>query len=76
MAESAKILIEVTAGVVPGEPMDEYRKVFALTSSEWDRAEDKGALLAVRNGQAQGYASFLMLQPDYINWVRLDWVLV
>lgn len=71
----AKVLLEVTAGVVPGTPMKEHTKRWAVTSEEWQNAGDKqGELLAERNGQMQGYAAFLMLQPDHLNWVKTEWI--
>ena len=74
---SAKILIEVVAGLLPGkDPDPRYTRRWAITSEEWRDAEDEGTLLAERNGQAQGYAAWLMMQPDRLNWVRLDWVYV
>lgn len=33
--ESARILIQITAGVLPGTPIDEYTKTFGITSDEW-----------------------------------------
>lgn len=78
MADNAVLLIEVVAGLLPGkDPMPEHTRRYAITSTEWAEARaknDEARLLAERNGQAQGYAAWLMLQPDYLNWVRVDWV--
>lgn len=85
MAESARLIIEVTAGLIPGgDPDPQYTRRFHITSAQWYEAgeKDKAAgggltmagLLAVVNGQAQGYAGMLMLQPEMLNWVRTDWV--
>jgi hypothetical protein len=79
--ESAKLIIEVVAGLLPGkDPEPEFTKRWAITSKEWSEAGVKAGgqseLLAERNGQAQGYAALLMLQPDRLNWVRTDWVWV
>lgn len=73
----AKVLIEVTAGIIPQRAMDEYTKRWAITSEEWQAATDgaaQGFLLSSRNGQAQGYAAYMMMQPDTVNWVRTDWI--
>ena len=75
----AKLVIEVQAGVILGEPDPELTKRWAITSEEWEAAQGQStdevaALLATRMGQAQGYAGLLGLQPDRLNWVRLDWV--
>lgn len=77
--KSARVIIEVVAGLIPQQPMDEYTKRFVITSDEWNAAleapEDRAAeILAERNGQAIGYASWLMLQPNRLNWVRTDWI--
>lgn len=78
--ESAKCIIEVTAGIIPQRPEDEYTRQYAITSREWEqaRASDENGgemrLLAERNGVAQGYAGMLMLQPNAVNWVRTDWI--
>lgn len=78
--ESARLIIEVSAGVVPQQPIAEYTRQFAITSREWQEATDtrdgmrQSELLSLRNGQAQGYAGLLMLQPDRVNWVRTDWL--
>lgn len=76
MSESARVLIEVLAGVIPGEPMPEYTRRIGITSAEWESAgsEGRGELLADRNGSAIGYAGWLMMQPDRVNWVRTDWI--
>lgn len=74
MIESARVLIQVQAGIIPEQPEPEYDKRWAITTAEWEAAEDKSVLLAERAGVAQGYAMLLMLQPDRVNWVRVDWL--
>jgi hypothetical protein len=73
-AEAARVIVEVMAGVIPERPEPDLGRRWALTSAEWEQAEDQAALLAELNGRAQGYASWLMLQPDRVNWVRTDWL--
>ena len=73
---SAKVIVEVVAGVIPEQPMPEYTRRFAITSEEWSEAKDPSILLAETNGKAQGYAGMLMLMPDHLNWVRTDWIWV
>lgn len=34
----------------------------------------QGELLTSTQGQAMAYAQMLMLQPNMLNWVRVDWV--
>lgn len=77
MAEqTAKFVLEVTAGLIPGRADDAYTKRWVITGEEWADSPDPSHLLAEFNGRAQGYAGLLMLQPDYVNWVRTDWVLL
>lgn len=75
--ESARVIIEVVAGVIPQQPMEEYTKRWAITSAEWYGIEDaytRTDLLAERNKAAQEYAMSLMMRPDLVNWVRTDWL--
>jgi hypothetical protein len=73
---SARLIVEVVAGVIPQTPEREHTRQWVLTSEDWHAADDakKGILLAELNGSAQGYAALLMLQPDRFNWVRTDWL--
>jgi hypothetical protein len=76
-AVSARVIVEVVAGVIPEKPEAEFTRRWALTSDEWATAEREGRsaeALAVLNGKAQGYAALYMLQPDRVNWVRTDWI--
>jgi len=76
--ETARVLLEVVAGIVPNQPLPELTKHWAITSDEWAQAElsvgGHGSLLSQRNGQALGYAAWLMMQPDRCNWVRTNWI--
>ena len=78
MADSARVVVEVVAGLIPGnDPDAEFTRRWVLTSQQWQAAEDagkQGEALAELNGRAQGYAAMLMLQPDRLNWVRTDWI--
>lgn len=78
-AESARVIVEVVAGLIPGkDPDSEFTRRWAITSEEWRKAGEtphgQSELLATVNGKAQGYAALLMLQPDRWNWVRTDWI--
>jgi len=67
--------VDVVAGILPGTPEDELTRQFFLTSEEWHRPEaDHVALLCDLAGRANAYATYLMLQPDRLNWVKLEWV--
>lgn len=75
--KNARVLVEVTAGVVPQKPEPELTQTWAIDSEEWAKATGdgtQGKLLSSRNGMAQGYAAWLMMQPDRVNWVRTDWI--
>jgi hypothetical protein len=82
--EEARLVLEVTAGLIPGRPEPELSRRWGVSSDDWHEAgkAERGdlepgrqsELLAERNGQALAYANLLMLQPDRVNWVRLDWL--
>lgn len=75
MADSARVIVQVMAGVIPGTPEEEWTRNFVLSAREWDDAGEHSAeVLAELNGRAQGYASWLMLQPNRLNWVRTEWM--
>jgi hypothetical protein len=77
--EAAKALIEVVAGVLPGQPMAEYTKRWCYTSNKYavDRqtAADQPTIFSKRLQEAHDYAMGLS-NPAYVNWVRVDWVWV
>lgn len=78
--ERARVLIEVVAGIVPNTIMSEYTKQFAITSDAWyaqgeyenKKEEAKMECLKVY-GFAQEYMRNLM-NPQIVNWVRLEWI--
>jgi hypothetical protein len=74
--EHARALILVSAGLVPESPEDQYSRQWTISSQDWDDRDQPARmeLLADVNARASGYANLLMLQPDHVNWVRLDWV--
>jgi hypothetical protein len=58
---------EVTAGLIPGQAMDEYAKRYFFTS------DDPEGRFHEAHREAIEYAGSLM-NPHYVNWVRLDWI--
>ena len=76
MAESARVIVEVTAGLIPGQPDDVHTRRFLLSPAQWDRLDPAAQMeaLALLNGRAQGYAGLLALQPNALNWVRWEWI--
>lgn len=76
--QTARIFVEVFAGLIPGTPDGEYTRRWVITSNEWATAtaagaEHVGELLAEFAARAQGYAAWLMMQPDRVNWVQTGW---
>jgi hypothetical protein len=78
--KSARILIEVVAGIIPGTPIPEHTKKFAITSDVWyaegeyeNRKEEAKMEVLKVYGLAQEYMRNLM-NPQALNWVRLDWI--
>ena len=77
MTDTAKMGIDVVAGILPGTPEDEFTRRWFLTSRDWqaaDTLEKQLHLLCDIAGQANAYATYLMLQPDRLNWVKTEWV--
>lgn len=75
MTDTARVIIEVVAGLIPGKQPDAaLTRRWAITSQEWHGSEDQYSLLAERNSLASSYAQSLMMRPDRLNWVRLDWI--
>lgn len=67
--DTAKVIIEVTAGIILGQPMDEYTKKIVITSSQWDQPEE----VMKAYGFAQEYMRTLW-NPMNINWVTANWI--
>ena len=64
--------VEVYAGLIPGQAMEEYTHRWVLTSA--DRHSEEGQLRLIEmNGQAMAYALALM-EPKQLNWVKLEWI--
>ena len=70
---ATRVLLSVQAGIIPGEPDPDLSRQWSISSDEWEAATDTLALLAERVGQMQGYAALLMLQPNRLNWVHVEW---
>lgn len=78
--ESARILVEVVAGIVPGTPIPKYTKQFAITSDVYyaqgvyeGRKRDAQWELFKVYGLANEYMRSLW-NPSSVNWVRMDWI--
>lgn len=66
-ARTARCAFEVVAGLLPGQPMDEYTKQFFMTS------DDPDSRFQELYTQAREYAEAL-IDPSRLNWVRFEWV--
>ena len=77
MPVAARLIIEVQAGILVGEPMPEYSRRWTWTSVDHDRLEagDPAAkALYIRiAGESREYAASLE-NPRTLNWVRRDWI--
>lgn len=74
---TARVGVDVVAGVLPGTPEPEFTRRWFLSSETWYAAETgsaKAELLVEMNGKALAYAAWLMLQPDRFNWVKTEWI--
>jgi hypothetical protein len=70
--QAARCAWEVTAGLIPGQPMSEYTRRWAMTSAEWELPQNVALYNAALVG-AMEYARYLM-NPGSLNWVRVDWI--
>jgi hypothetical protein len=76
---AAKAIIEVTAGVIPGQTMPEHTKRWGYTSEDYEKdrntAPDRATVFSRYLDEAHDYAKGLS-NPAYLNWVRVDWLWV
>jgi hypothetical protein len=80
MEKSTRVLIEVVAGIVPNTIMPEHTKQFAITSDVWyaqgeyEERKEEAQMEAMKiYGVALEYMRSMM-NPQRVNWVRLDWI--
>lgn len=71
MENRLRIIIEVIAGIIPAEPMQEFTQKFYITEEQWEDATGNEAMKVY--GHAQEYMRSLW-NPKIVNWVRLDWI--
>ncbi|HEV8364575.1 MAG TPA: hypothetical protein VGQ52_13755 [Gemmatimonadaceae bacterium] len=78
---AAKLWIEINAGVIPEQPMPEFRRRFELTNQQvYPRPDatpdEKERLLSEwRRVHGEALMYFLELQnPNRVNWARMDWI--
>lgn len=71
MEKRLKLAIEVRAGIIPGQPMEEHSKNWYMTREEFDNKDTWLAAI----GAAHIYALTLQ-DPARLNWVKLEWIWV
>lgn len=72
-----KAILRVTAGVIPGQPMAEYAKLWSYTSDDYEKdretPQDQPTIFSRYLDEAHDYAKGLS-NPAYVNWVRVEWL--
>ena len=72
-----RLIIEVTAGVIPGKPMDEFTRRWGWSEVDQEMLKhgDKSAKeLWIRiHGESREYEASLE-NPGMVNWVRREWL--
>jgi len=69
MERAAKVLIEITAGLLLKEPIPKHTKQFIITSLDW-KTEDTPKQVYDR---AQAYLRHLW-DSQQVNWVQCNWI--
>ena len=74
--KQVRVAVDVVGGVLPGTPEEEFTRRFFVTSEDWhaDEGKNQAELLADLAGKSSAWATYMMLQPDRFNWVKLEWV--
>lgn len=67
---SARVLIEVQAGLLPGTPIPEYTSQWAITSEQWRTIKAGEPIQDVIDCDA--YA--MRLRLGGLNWVQTTWI--
>lgn len=75
--QSLKAAFQVTAGVVPGHPEDEFTRVWYYTSNDFEN-DTKGDREKISTFQkvmleSSRYCESL-INPSRLNWVKLEWI--
>lgn len=65
----------VTAGIVPGQIESSFTSTFQITADEWGSLSpaDQILLFHQRKADATHYAAEIM-NPGFVNWVRVEWI--
>jgi len=65
----AKCMFQVKAGVLPGEPMPEFTRVWEITQEDLNNPPT----FIDKSGAAMNYAMSLQ-NPERCNWVIFEWI--
>lgn len=69
VSRAAKLIISVSAGLVPGQASGEHSRQWTLD------AEEVGDIEVYLAAQGAAVAYMMHLQnPQVVNWVRMDWI--
>lgn len=87
---AAKLIVSVTAGVLPGQPMNEFSQRWTFTSEQWAVMNDKTELekpVLQRSAEWQQARSdwirvhgesreyqASLENPARLNWVNREWI--
>jgi hypothetical protein len=77
--KACKALFQVSAGVLPGHPIEEYGKRWSYDSDEYEQdretPQDQPTIFSKRLEEVHNYAMGLS-NPAHVNWVHVDWLWV
>ena len=71
MEATRKIVIEVMAGQIPGQPLEEFTRNYPISVRTQENADNTQEIYE----SAQNYARSLW-QPSKLTWVTLTWICV
>lgn len=64
---------KITAGIIIGQPMDEYNKVFLYDSNMYESDKQGDVIFHTMADEAYYYAKTLT-NPGMVNWVNVEFV--
>lgn len=72
--EPMRCAVEVFGGILPGQLEEDLTRRWFILSKDWNENPDQAIQLIELAGKANAYATYLMLQPDRLNWVKTEWI--
>lgn len=67
--ETARVLLEVVAGLLPGTAMPEYTRQWGITEKQWHANDEAVGRVT---GECDAYAT--KLRASGLNWVQTTWL--